>query len=158
MFWKDYRCPPPALCSARSYAEFRDLVNARRVELLMTHLSVDIEAGLQGGYFGKLMCGSRNFGPQTLGPILDALGVDIVLVPRQAGTETKTHENALHFAHIIRLRNNSQLGGRLRRAKMTGAEWSKHCRAAANARWQKARKKAKLAACFKRRTVAEAVV
>jgi len=100
----------------------------------------------------------RNFGPLTLGPILDALDVDIVLMPRQAGTEGKTHDNVLQFAHITRLRNNSALGGRLRRASMTNPEWSKFCRRAAKARWAKVRMKAKLAAAFNPRAAAESVI
>jgi hypothetical protein len=106
----------------------------------------------------------RNFGPLTLGPILDAFDVDIVLMPRQAGTEGKTHDNVLQFAHITRLRNNSALGGRLRRASMTNPEWSKFCRRAAKARWAKVRKSQKLAAQFSKapssnpRAVVEAVV
>jgi hypothetical protein len=121
-FFEKTIAEPPELCSARNYAEFRKLINARRVELRMTHLEVDCASGLQGGYFGKIMCGARNCGPQTLGPILDVLGVDIALIPRQAGSEEKTHKKAEPFAHITRLRNNAQLGGRLRRAKMTDAE------------------------------------
>ena len=148
----------PALCSARDYGELRALIDARRIELRMKLLDLDHDAGLQNGYAAKLVCGMRNFGPLTLGPILDALGVDIVLQPRQAGSETKPQENVLRFAHITRLKNNASLGGRMRRAQMTDAEWSKHCRKAGKASALKARKKAKLAAQFKPRVAAEAVV
>jgi hypothetical protein len=133
-----------------------DVINFRA--LRMRHLDLDHDAGLQSGYAGKIFCGMKNFGPLTLGPILDALGVDIVLVPRQAGTEVKLPENVLQFAHITRLRNYATLGGRMRRAMMTDAEWSKHCRAAAKARWRKAHKNAKLAAQFNPRAPVEAVV
>jgi hypothetical protein len=145
----------PALCSASDYDGLRSLINARRVELRMRHLDLDHDAGLQSGYAGKIFCGMKNFGPLTLGPILDALGVDIVLVPRQAGTEVKLPENVLQFAHVTRLKNYATLGGRMRRAMMTDAEWSKHCRKAGKARWAKVRKKAKLAAQFNPRAAAE---
>ena len=148
----------PALYSARDYAGLRALINARRVELRMRHLDLDHDAGLQSGYSGKIFCGMKNFGPLTLGPILDALDVDIVLQPRQAGSETKPQENVLRFAHITRLKNNASLGGRMRRAQMTDAEWSKHCRKAGKASAQKARMKAKLAAQFNPRAAADAVV
>jgi hypothetical protein len=138
----------PALYSARDYSELRALIDARRVELRMRHLDLDHDAGLQSGYSGKIFCGMKNFGPLTLGPILDALDVDIVLMPRQAGSEVKPQENVLQFAHITRLQNYSTLGGRMRRASMTNPEWSKFCRKAAKARWAKVRKKAKLAAQF----------
>jgi hypothetical protein len=146
------------LRSAHDYDGLRALINARRVELRMRHLDLDHDAGLQSGYAGKIFCGMKNFGPLTLGPILDALGVDIVLMPRQAGTEGKTHDNVLQFAHITRLRNNSALGGRLRRASMTNSEWSKFCRKAAKARWAKVHKNAKLAVQFRKRAPHEAVV
>jgi hypothetical protein len=124
----------------------------------MKMLDLDTDAGLQSGYFAKLACGMRNFGPQTLGPILDALDVEIVLMPRQAGSEVNQQENVLRFANITRLRNYASLGGRMRRAKMTDAEWSKHCRKAGKARAQKARQNEKLAAQFRKRAVVEAVV
>jgi hypothetical protein len=136
----------PALYSARDYEGLRRLVDACRIELRMKMLDLDVDAGLQSGYFAKLACGMKNFGPATLGPILDALDVEIVLQPRSAGCETKPLENVLQFANITRLRNYASLGGRMRRAKMTDAEWSKHCRRAGKARAQKARKNAKLVA------------
>jgi hypothetical protein len=46
----------------------------------------------------------------------------------------------------------------MRRAKMTDAEWSKHCRKAGKTRAQKARQNEKLAAQFRKRAVVEAVV
>jgi hypothetical protein len=138
----------PRFVRARDYDGFRRLIDACRVERRMKMLDLDTDAGLQSGYFAKLVCGMRNFGPLTLGPILDALDVEIVLQPRSAGSEIKPHENVLQFANITRLKTYSSLGGRMRRAKMTDAEWSKHCRKAGKARAQKARMKAKLAAQF----------
>jgi hypothetical protein len=75
-------CEMPAIDRARNYAELRKLVDARRIELRMRMLDVDFDAKLQDGYFAKLMCGTRNFGPVSLGAVLAALGVDICLVPR----------------------------------------------------------------------------
>jgi hypothetical protein len=144
---------------ARDYEGLRKAIDARRIELRMRLLDLDHDARLQNGYAAKLVCGMRNFGPLTLGPILDALDVDIVLMPRQAGTLSK-----VPFAHVMRLQNNAALGGRLRRAQMTQTEWSKFCRKAAKARWAKVRKKAKLVAQFgkaprsKPRASTEAVV
>jgi hypothetical protein len=138
----------PALYSASDYDGLRALINARRVELRMRHLDLDHDAGLQSGYTGKIFCGMRNFGPLTLGPILDALDVDIVLIPRSVGTEAKPHENVLQFANVTRLKNYASLGGRISRSRKTDAEWSKFCRRAAKARWAKVRMKAKLAAQF----------
>jgi hypothetical protein len=133
---------------ARDYEELRKTIDARRIELRMKLLDLDHDAGLQNGYAAKLVCGMRNFGPLTLGPILDALDVDIVLRPRQAGSASR-----MPFAHVTRLKNNAALGGRLRRAQMTQAEWSKFCRKAAKARWAKARKSQKLVAQFGKASV-----
>jgi hypothetical protein len=70
------------MMTASNYDELRKLINARRIELRMTMLDVDGEANLQDGYFAKLICGARNFGPMSLGAVLAVLDVDIVLVPR----------------------------------------------------------------------------
>ncbi len=148
----------PALCSARDYEGLRRLIDACRIERRMKMLDVDVDAGLQSGYFAKLACGMRNFGPLTLGPILDALDIEIMLQPRSAGSEVKQQENFLRFANITRLKNYSTLGGRLRRAQMTDAEWSKHCRKVGKARALKARKNAKLAAQFRPRAAEEAIL
>jgi hypothetical protein len=139
------------LRSARDYDGLRALINARRVELRMRLLDLDHDAGLQNGYAGKIFCGMKNFGPGTLGPILDALDVEIVLMPRSVGTAAKIHENVLQFANVTRLKNYASLGGRISRSRRTDQEWSKFCRKAAHARWGKARKNAKLAAQFRKR-------
>jgi hypothetical protein len=148
----------PALCSARDYGELRALIDARRIELRMKLLDLDHDAGLQNGYAAKLVCGMRNFGPLTLGPILDALDVEIALIPRSVGSETKPHENVLQFANVTRLKNNASLGGRISRSRKTDAEWSKFCRKAAKSRWAVVRMKAKLAAQFSKRAAADPVV
>jgi hypothetical protein len=67
----------------------RKLIDARRVELQLTMLDVDIDAELQDGYFAKLMCGMRNFGPKSLDAVLTALRVDICLTPRPGGSDER---------------------------------------------------------------------
>ena len=64
---------------ARSYAGLRKLVAMRRRELRLSQLAVDDMAGLQSGYTSKLECGDRCFGDMSLGAIMGALGLEIVL-------------------------------------------------------------------------------
>jgi hypothetical protein len=87
----------PPKQSACNLDKLRVLIDARRVELGLPMLAVDFAAGLPDGYYAKLMCGMKNFGPRSLSPILAALGVEIVLMPYepkpsapQAGAAGKT--------------------------------------------------------------------
>jgi hypothetical protein len=68
------------LARVQSYSELRSAFAVRQRELGLTHLEVDDIAGLQTGYFSKLQCGLKNFGPMSLDAVLGALGVEIVLV------------------------------------------------------------------------------
>ena len=76
---------------ARDYAELRKLVDERRKELRMKMWEVDVDAELQDGYFAKIICGLRNFGPDTLGKILAALDVEIVLMPRYSAPSAESN-------------------------------------------------------------------
>ena len=120
---------------ARDYAELRKLVDERRKELRMKMWEVDVDAELQDGYFAKIICGLRNFGPDTLGKILAALDVEIVLMPRYSAPSAESK-----YSLPERLRRIGSKGGRIARSRYTDVEWSKHCRHAALARWRKAGK------------------
>ena len=96
---------------------------------------VDSDAELQDGYFAKIICGLRNFGPDTLGKILTALDAEIVLMPRFSAPSADAK-----FSLGARLHRIGSKGGRVARSRYTAAEWSKHCRLAARARWAKAGK------------------
>lgn len=65
----------------QSYDQLRQAVARRRKALGLTQLDLDDLAGVQDGYTGKLECGARHFGPLSLGLILQALGVELVLQP-----------------------------------------------------------------------------
>lgn len=67
----------------RDYEQLRQAINARRVALRMKCLDVDTDAGLQNGYYAKICCGMRNFGPANLEGILRALNVELQLVERE---------------------------------------------------------------------------
>jgi hypothetical protein len=68
---------------ARDYAQFRHLIDARRIELGLRMLDVDVDARLPDGYFAKLICGKRGFGEKSLGAVLAVLGVELLLAPRR---------------------------------------------------------------------------
>ena len=121
------------LGAARTYAELRKLVDQRRQQLRLKMWEVDVDAGLQDGYFAKIICGLRNFGPDTLGKILEALDVEIVLMPRLSAPSADAK-----YSLPARLHRIGSKGGRIARSRYTAAEWSKHCRHAARARWAKA--------------------
>jgi len=81
--------------AGRAWAEMRvrtleELIlafRARREELGLSQLELDDLAGLQDGYTGKIEAGpvrGRSFGEVSLPLILDALGVRLVLVPKDA--------------------------------------------------------------------------
>ena len=118
---------------ARNYAELRKLVDERRKELRMKMWEVDSDAELQDGYFAKIICGLRNFGPDTFGKILTALDAEIVLMPRPSAPSADAK-----YSLPARLHRIGSKGGRVARSRYTAAEWSKHCRHAARARWHKA--------------------
>jgi hypothetical protein len=108
--------------------KLRAMLNERRVELRMSMANVDEDAGLPPGTFAKIAAGVKNFGPGTLGPILDALDVEIALKPTGAGTEGKIDDPQEPLSNLETLRANAPLGGRINLEKP---------RAAIRARWPK---------------------
>jgi hypothetical protein len=104
-------------------------------------LALDHEAGLQDGYAAKMFCGIRKFGP-TLWPVIEALGLQMVLIQASAGTlKTPLEIKAIDKFAQERRKKISSLGGKARRAAMSDAEWASHCSKASRARWRKARMK-----------------
>ncbi len=63
------------LVEIRTSDDLIAVIKARRVELGLKQLDVDDIAGLQGGYTGKIECGSKGFGPMSLTALLGALGL-----------------------------------------------------------------------------------
>jgi hypothetical protein len=117
-------------------------LNERRIGLKLRMLDLDVDANLQTGYAAKMFCGARNFGPTTLWPVIEALGLQMVLIPASPGTlKTPFEINAVDSFVQKRRKNISSLGGKARRAAMSGPEWAAHCSKASRARWRKARMK-----------------
>jgi hypothetical protein len=70
----------------RSQAELLDAIRARRDALNISHETIDGIAGLQSGYTSKLLAPVpiKNLGPMSMGPLLGALGVALVLIEDEA--------------------------------------------------------------------------
>jgi len=142
---------PPAGVLIPDYESLRRALNERRIDLKMTMLSLDHEAGLQDGYAAKMFCGDRNFGPTTLWPALQSLGLQMVLIPASAGTMLTPYEiNGVDSFAQERRKKIASLGGKARRAKLSDLEWAAHCSKAARARWRKVRMKKMKAEQLKR--------
>jgi hypothetical protein len=72
----------------RNYREFISTMAARRRALGWSQLECDARAGFQDQYTGKLEIGTRGVGRMSLETWLDALGVDLLLVPRDSKPST----------------------------------------------------------------------
>jgi hypothetical protein len=59
------------------HAELVNLVRRRQEELGVACLTVDEVAGLAGGHFSKLTCGTKKFGLLSIFLVLSALGLRI---------------------------------------------------------------------------------
>jgi hypothetical protein len=68
----------------RTYRDLIDGLNARRKELGLPMMTVNLDAQLQFGYAEKIFCGVRNLGPLSFGALLKALNVELVLRPRNS--------------------------------------------------------------------------
>jgi len=64
----------------KTYADLHAIVRQRVADLNVSHASVDHVAGLNDGYFGKLMARMKHIGPQTMPLVLCALGIKLVAV------------------------------------------------------------------------------
>jgi hypothetical protein len=73
---------PRQIATVRDYAQLHAALRARAEELRLSRETIDAISGLQSGYSGKLLAPVpiKGLGPATLGPILGAMGVFIVLV------------------------------------------------------------------------------
>ena len=69
----------------RSMPELLDALRARRDALNISHETLDSISGLQSGYTSKLLAPKpiKNLGPITMGPLLGALGLQILVVEDQ---------------------------------------------------------------------------
>jgi hypothetical protein len=63
-----------------SYAELVMLVRERIAELNVSHETVDLVSGLQGGYTSKIIVGQKRLGPVSWDLLFGALALKIIVV------------------------------------------------------------------------------
>jgi hypothetical protein len=83
------------LAEVRSYDEFISALRARVAQLGVTCESVDSASGLAERYTCKLLSGAvpvRTFGRRSLGPVLQSLGVKLILVLDDQGDFEKLRQ------------------------------------------------------------------
>ena len=68
------------LATISTYAELMAAFRARADEIEFPRLGLDAIAGLSDGHASKLLCGTKSFGKVSLFAMLDALGLDLMLV------------------------------------------------------------------------------
>lgn len=133
----------------RNYAELKSALNERRIELKMTMLELDELAGLQQGYSGKLFsmaASSRNFGPISLGNVLKALGVELVILPTQPGKRRAFKIIGVRDKlRLNRMAIYGRRGGLAAKMKATPEEWRQFCRAGQMAMIRKRQKRKSVA-------------
>ena len=79
---RTYETPAPGepVAVARSYEDLVAACTIRRHELKLAQLVVDEIAGFQVGYTGKLECGDKRLGAMSMPCLLQALGLELVVV------------------------------------------------------------------------------
>jgi hypothetical protein len=75
--------------SAHDYETLMGALRERKTHLGLTNLDIDWLGQLPSGYAGKLFCGSRTIGLTSIGKILKALDVRLVVQPGQAWSDGK---------------------------------------------------------------------
>jgi hypothetical protein len=126
------------LAIVETYPGLRAALSVRVNELRFTHLHVDEIAGLQTGYTGKILCGSRHFGDKSLGQLLAALGLKLAVV-RSRGKQNDFCEQTLSLQVDARkktLSERGKKGGKTKNGRMTDVERKQHASMMATKRWR----------------------
>lgn len=89
--------------SCRTYKELREALAARRRALGWSQLECDYKSGLQDQYTGKLEIGTRCLGEMSMAVLLETLGVDLLVAPRDGppahlGARTGSGGTVRHLA------------------------------------------------------------
>jgi hypothetical protein len=145
------------LATVTDYAGMLAALRDRADELRLSREAIDQVAGLPSGYSGKILgIGQvRRLNLISLGPVLGALGVKLVMVVDGAaleqfgGRSAKRHQNRVRNSVKAwqMLRNSKdfaaigRIGGINRRRNMSAEQASKAGRKAAKARWRKVKHK-----------------
>jgi len=147
---------PIAVC--RTYDDLLRTLRARRQTLGLTHEQLGTDAGLTDGHAAHLLSprkgqrsrNFRRFGSATLGPVLEVLGLELVVQERADAlvrTEQQNHASAdaseTKAAPQDWRRNHGPRWGRWMAARrtllLTAEERSESARTAAQVRWATAK-------------------
>jgi hypothetical protein len=145
------KSPPRVLAEARTYDELHAALRNRADQLQVSRAQLDYLSGLQSGYCGKLLSKTRikNFGRQSLGPLLTVLGLCLQVVEDPAAMArigprlTKRNAASVRYANGRTRKKRPELdsawGKRmaaLRVLTQTPCERSRIARLAAVSRWK----------------------
>lgn len=138
-----------------SYDELIDAIRTRKAELGLSDATVDSISGLAAGHTGKLLGPAqvKTLGKVSMGLLLQALGLVLVVVEDPAQTEKMRAQYAQREGHQVREGNNAspvskrlisrvfgpfaRQGGIARMRKLSAKERSDLARKAARKRWVK---------------------
>lgn len=145
------------LGAATSYDELQAIMRARADALGISRETIDEIAGVPRGYAAKTLAEvpMRKLGPDTLGPMLGALGLKLVVAEDAAATakyaarasgrnqsQVRFHSTAVHFKISLRtLKRRSKNGGLNSRKYMTPEQARELALRANSVRWEKAKLK-----------------
>jgi hypothetical protein len=141
------------LATVNDYPGMLAALRARAEELRISRETIDQVAGLPSGYSGKILGIKqvRRLNLISLGPVLGALGIKLVMVEDAAalrdfgGRSNKRHENRVRNNVVNIFRNRSEfsamgkIGGKNSRKYMDKKTASELGRKAIKARWGKPR-------------------
>lgn len=147
---------PRQIAVVREYSELVDALRARALELNVSRSEIDAVSGLQSGYAAKLLAPVpiRNIGPMSFGPLLQALGLSLIVVEDQGSKErfvdrmpNRRHRMPSFGEHDIieyrktrrALRKAGRLGAKKRNENLSEKRRQKLARNAARSRWRRIR-------------------
>ena len=87
----------------RTYKELRETLAARRRALGWSQLECDYKSGLQDQYTGKLEIGTRCLGEMSMAVLLETLGLDLLVAPRD-GRPARPEARTGSAGHVQYLR------------------------------------------------------
>ncbi|NBS35061.1 MAG: hypothetical protein EBS82_04335 [Methylocystaceae bacterium] len=137
--------PKAVLAIVSTPEQLRKALALRRHELGLKQLELDEMSGCQSGYTGKIEAGIKNLGPVSMPAILEALGLEMVLM-----RSTRAHGNLQAITRscsVILKKDRSdkgRKGGLTTRERLSPLERSLLASRAAQSRWRKSKSKRKV--------------
>jgi hypothetical protein len=140
------------------YDELVAAMRARANELNVSRATIDDVSGLQSGYAAKLLANPpiKSFGAVSLGPMLGALGVSLVMVEdvealarvatrldERNSSQVRTMPAPARMSSKLKMitKRNARKMQRLWMSKVPAAKRKAMARRAANLRWKRVRAK-----------------